>query len=77
MLEAFFRTVAVLPYDTGAARATAGVRADLKARGQPIGAYDVLIAGCALAHGLILVTSNTGEFARVEGLVLEDWRVDG
>ena len=77
VMEAFFRTVSVLPYDTDAARATAGVRAALKARGQPIGAYDALIAGCALARGLILVTSNTGEFARVAGVVLEDWRASG
>jgi predicted nucleic acid-binding protein len=35
------------------------------------------IAGCALARGLVLVTSNTGEFARVAGLVLEDWRETG
>lgn len=50
------------------------MRAALKTQGQPIGAYDALIAGCALARGLVLVTSNTREFARVEGLVLKDWR---
>jgi tRNA(fMet)-specific endonuclease VapC len=53
------------------------VRAKLKVQGQPIGAYDILIAGCALVRGLVLVTSNTGEFARVAGLVIEDWRETG
>ena len=43
-------------------------------RGRPIGAYDVLIAGCGLARGLIVVTSNVGEFQRVSGLVVENWR---
>jgi tRNA(fMet)-specific endonuclease VapC len=43
-------------------------------KGQPIGAYNVLIAGTAVARGLVVVTSNVGEFRRVGGLQLEDWR---
>jgi tRNA(fMet)-specific endonuclease VapC len=38
-----------------------------------IGAMDMLIAAIALANGLILVTHNTKEFARIPGLQLEDW----
>lgn len=49
------------------------IRAFLKAAGTPIGAYDTLIAGQALARGLTLVTANTREFSRVEGLKLADW----
>jgi len=49
------------------------IRASLKAIGTPIGAYDTLIAGQALARGLTLVTANTREFSRVEGLKLTDW----
>lgn len=53
---------------------TAGqVRADLAARGAMIGNYDLLIAGHALSRGWIMVTANTREFARVTGLVVEDW----
>ncbi len=68
------RSVHVLAYSEDDAHSTAAVRATLKAKGRPIGAYDALIAGCALARGLTLVTSNTGEFGRVAGLFLEDWR---
>jgi tRNA(fMet)-specific endonuclease VapC len=39
-----------------------------------IGPYDVLIAGQAVARDMVLVTSNTSEFARVPGLRMEDWR---
>lgn len=53
--------------------ATARLRAALKARGQPIGAIDALIAGQALARGWTLVTSNVREFSRVEGLEIQDW----
>ena len=34
---------------------------------------DLIIAATALANGLTLVTHNTREFGRVEGLLIEDW----
>ena len=74
MLDAFFASIVTLPFDEAEAKAAAAIRAALKTRGQPIGAYDVLIAGTALVHGLIVVTSNVGEFKRVSGLLVEDWR---
>jgi len=74
VMDAFFRTIRVLPYDEGAAEATAKARAILKRRGRPIGAYDILIAGTALAHDLTVVTSNFREFRQVEGLRVEDRR---
>jgi tRNA(fMet)-specific endonuclease VapC len=49
------------------------IRARLGAAGTTIGPYDTMIAGQALARDLILVTHNMREFARVEGLRLEDW----
>lgn len=55
------------------AEAASSIRAALEARKQPIGPYDTLIAGQALARGLTLVTANYREFARVEGLRWEDW----
>ena len=49
------------------------MRTTLERIGKPIGAYDVLIAGQALARKLTLVTANAKEFGRVKGLVWEDW----
>ncbi len=46
---------------------------ELERAGRPIGPYDLLIAGQALSHGLILVTNNVTEFQRVAGLKLESW----
>ncbi len=74
MLDAFFSTIATLPFDEADAKAAAAIRAALKTMGQPIGAYDVLIAGAGLARGLVVVTSNVAEFRRVSGLLVEDWR---
>lgn len=53
----------------------ARVRVALRRSGTPIGAYDVLIAGQALNRGWTLVTGNTREFSRIDGLLLEDWSV--
>ena len=55
------------------ARVAAELRAALVAQGRPIGPYDTLIAGQALARGLAVVTHNVGEFGRVPGLEVEDW----
>ncbi|RQQ12314.1 PIN domain-containing protein [Burkholderia stagnalis] len=65
----------VLPWDTAAIDAASAVRADLAARGTPIGANDSSIAGHAIAAGAVLVTNNTREFGRVAGLALEDWAI--
>ncbi|MCK0506485.1 type II toxin-antitoxin system VapC family toxin [Aromatoleum anaerobium] len=74
VIDAFLGSITTFPFDDADAQAAAGIRAALQRQGQPIGAYDVLIAGCALARGLIVVTSNVSEFARVGGLVVENWR---
>jgi tRNA(fMet)-specific endonuclease VapC len=64
----------VLEFDREDARRAGEVRAFLAAKGTPIGPYDVLIAGQALARDMILVTRNTDEFRRVKGLRVEDWQ---
>jgi tRNA(fMet)-specific endonuclease VapC len=74
LLEAFFSVIATLPFDEADAQAAASIRAALKTKGQPVGAYDVLIAGTGVARSLVIVTSNVGEFKRVSGLQVEDWR---
>lgn len=49
------------------------IRARLESEGRGIGPLDTLTATHAMALGAILVTHNTKEFQRVEGLVVEDW----
>lgn len=44
-------------------------------RKQQIGPRDLLIAATALAYGMAVVTHNTREFSRIEGLLVEDWQV--
>lgn len=72
-LDAYLRYVEVLEYPDEAALHYAQVRAAFKTRGIMIGANDLLIAAHARSLGLTLVTNNTREFGRVQGLRIENW----
>ncbi len=63
-----------LDFDLQAAAAYGRVRARLEAVGAPMGPNDMLIAAHALSRGLSVVTDNVGEFGRVKGLKVENWR---
>ena len=58
-MHALLGAITVLPYDIEDARATAVLRAALQKKGRPIGAYDALIAGCALAYHAVANSVNT------------------
>lgn len=72
-VESLLATIPVLPLDVPADTEYGGIRAELEAAGQPIGANDLLIGAHACALGLTLVTDNTKEFSRIRGLTLENW----
>lgn len=72
-LYKFLSIVEILDFDSSAATEYGKIRADLKRKGTPIGNMDMLIAAHAKSEDLIVVTHNTREFERVEGLQLEDW----
>jgi tRNA(fMet)-specific endonuclease VapC len=71
--EQFLNLFVSLPFDDAAALIYGQIRAELTGLGTPIGPNDLQIAAIALANDLILVTHNTGEFSRVNGLQIEDW----
>ncbi len=64
----------VLDLSIADARAAGLIRADLKAKGMSIGAFDLLIAGQAVARSMMLITHNVKEFRRVEKLKYQDWQ---
>ena len=73
-LDAFLRDgVEILDFSASDAREAGTIRADLRAKGTPIGPYDTLIAAQARRRSATLVTSNRSEFERVPRLALEDW----
>lgn len=73
--QAFLKPYATLPFDDNAAKFYGLERGRLEKLGVTIGPLDLLIASIALAHNLILVTNNTREFSRIQGLNLENWQI--
>lgn len=65
--------VQIVDFSENEAKVSAKIRAELEKNGTPIGPLDTLIAGCAKANGLTLVTRNIDEFKRVDGLSLQNW----
>jgi len=63
----------VLPFDERAAFEAAHIEHELRAVGQVIGKSDTLIAGHARGLGFTVVTNNTREFRRIEGLAVSNW----
>lgn len=71
---AFLNAVETLVFDDASADRSAAVRIFLENQGTPIGAYDLLLAGHALALGVPLLTGNLSEFGRVPDLEMATWR---
>lgn len=75
-LTLFLSAISILPFDESAASEYGKVRVALEQNGTPIGPLDTQIAAHAKALDMILVTNNTREFERVEGLRIEDWATE-
>lgn len=72
-IEGLIARLEVLEFDASAAYHFGQLRAELYSKGQPIGPYDMMLAGQARSRGLILVSNNVKEFERVPGLRIENW----
>jgi tRNA(fMet)-specific endonuclease VapC len=72
-IESFLMPFEIVEYDFMASVEYGKIRANLEKKGQVLGNMDMQIAGHALALDLVLVTNNTREFERVEGLGLDNW----
>lgn len=72
-LMEFLSPFTILAFDDTAALAYGSIRTDLEGKGTPIGSMDLLIAAHSKSRNLAVVTNNTREFERVEGLAVVDW----
>lgn len=72
-LKGFLTPFDIVDFDHESAEVFGKVRSELERNGLIIGPYDLQIASIAIANGLTLVTNNTKEFNRVDGLKLENW----
>ena len=74
LIEEFLSNIAILPFDQNCSKVAGLLRYELAQRGKLIGPFDIQIAATALSHNLTLVTGNTREFSRIDGLRIECWR---
>lgn len=73
LVRSFLDRFAVMPWDAQAADHFAQLRALLERGGTPIGTFDTMIAGHALALKATLITNNLKHFQKVKALKLENW----
>ena len=73
IVDDFVRHLDAIDWDTAAAEQYGQIRADLEARGEPVGAMDMMIAAHAKSIRAVLVTNNQKHFSRIKGLKIENW----
>lgn len=74
-LERFLEEVSIVGFMSADAFLSGKIRAELEQRGASIEDFDEMLAGSAIAQGLIMVTHNTKHFSRIAGLTIEDWTI--
>lgn len=67
-VESILTTLPILDFNLEAARIHAQLKAEILARGEAVGANDLVIAATALANGHSLLTTNVDDFGRLPGL---------
>jgi tRNA(fMet)-specific endonuclease VapC len=73
LVDEFIETLEVIGLDRPAAQVFGERKAELRAAGETLADADLLIGSIVMARGAILVTGNTGHFARFPGIRLENW----
>lgn len=73
VVERLLAALPVLAFDLEVARVHATLSAELRARGTPIGAHDLIIAATAVAEGLDVATRDLRSFPRIRGLTVLRW----
>lgn len=72
-LAKFMAPFESIDFDSATAKTYGKIRHELSREGNIIGPYDMQIAAIALVNDCTLVTNNTKEFCRIDGLALENW----
>jgi tRNA(fMet)-specific endonuclease VapC len=75
-VDAVLGAIDTLPFESPADEFYGSIRTQLELAGTPIGGNDLLIGAQAMALDHTLVTDNDREFARIDGLRVENWLRD-
>lgn len=72
-VKEFLLRVEILPWNSTAAKAYAGLRTACENEGKPLGTMDMLIAAHSKAEGTVLVTNDKAFYNVEHHLLLVDW----
>jgi len=73
-VEQLLSSLAILPFNSKAARYSAQIDTRLIEKGELVPLGDIVIAASALAHGLTtIVTRNTKHYFRIKEIKVENW----
>ena len=72
-VEGWIGRFTVLDIEMSIAREHARIFADMRMKGNAIGAHDLWLAATCLTRKLKMVTANVREFERVPNLMVENW----
>ena len=73
LVERLIGRLPVISFDLAAARVHAALSAELRARGTPVGAHDLLIAATAVLLDYAVATRDLRSFPRIKGLRILRW----
>lgn len=73
LVEAYLERLSILDWTEAVTSHYARTRAALERFGTPIGNMDLLIASHAISERSTLVTNNVAHFAKVPGLIVQEW----
>ena len=74
-IEVFKKNLSILSESDESARLFGKIKSDLRAKGNMIDDFDILIASVAVSNDSILITNNTIHFERIVDLKLENWLI--
>lgn len=73
LVEGLLARLPVVPFDLDVARVHAMLSAELRAKGTPVGAHDLMIGATAVSLGASVATRDLRSFPRIKGLSVQRW----
>jgi predicted nucleic acid-binding protein len=76
-LDEFLQSIEILPFTIIEAKKAAELEAELESKGEVIGLKDVLISSIVISNNCVIVTGNVKQFSRIQGVKVENWKMNG
>ena len=75
-MDEFLQSIEILPFTIIEAKKAAELEAELESKGEVIGLKDVLISSIVISNNCVIVTGNVKHFSRIQGVKVENWKMN-